>query len=199
MQQIFNILAGLLFVTAFVPYIRAILKKVAIPMKSTWLIWATLDTITFTGMWAEGTVNGQITGAVLGAWTVTILAFKYGESGWTLLDKLCIAGAALGIILWQALDNPTLGIVTSLSIMFMGSIPTFVSAWKDPSKEDKTAWWIYWMSCVCALIAIPNWTLQDAAQPITFFTIETIMVFILTYRPHQISRSEGVNAKERTN
>ncbi|TAL49889.1 hypothetical protein EPN81_04385 [Patescibacteria group bacterium] len=183
MQQTFNVLAGVLFVAAFVPYIRAILKKQAQPMKSTWLIWATLDTITLAGMWANDSVNGQITGAILGAWTVTILAFKFGESGWSLLDKLCLAGAALGIILWQTFDNPTLGMMTSLSVIFLGSIPTFVSAWKDPNKENKLAWWIYWASCVCALIGVPNWTLQDAAQPITFFAIETIMVFILTYRP----------------
>ena len=186
MQQTFNVLAGVLFVAAFVPYIRAILKKVATPMKSTWLIWATLDSITFAGMWAEDTVNGQITGAILGAWTVTILAFKYGESGWTLLDKLCLAGAALGIVLWQMFDNPTLGIVTSLSVVFLGSIPTFVSAWKDPARENRLAWWIYWASCVSALLAVPKWTWQDATQPVTFFAIESIMVFILTYRPHKL-------------
>ncbi|HAU66756.1 TPA: hypothetical protein DCW61_05400 [Candidatus Uhrbacteria bacterium] len=186
MQQTFNVLAGVLFVAAFVPYIWAVLKKQAQPMKSTWLIWATLDTITFAGMSANDSVNGQITGAILGAWTVTILAFKYGESGWTLLDKLCLGGAALGIVLWQTFDNPTLGMMTSLLVIFLGSIPTFVSAWKDPNKENKLAWWIYWASCVCALIAIPKWTLEDAAQPITFMLIESIMVTILTYRPYKL-------------
>jgi hypothetical protein len=189
MQPTFNVLAGLLFVAAFIPYIRAILRKETSPMKSTWLIWATLDTITFAGMWSEGTVNGQITGAVLGAWTVTILAFKYGESGWSRLDKLCLAGAVLGIALWQIFDSPLLGIAISLSVVFLGSIPTFVSAWKDPSKEDRTAWTIYWVSCVCALIGVPTWTLQDAMQPMTFFAIESIMMFILIYRPFKARRS----------
>lgn len=186
MQEVFNVLAGVLFIAAFVPYICAILKKVARPMKSTWLIWATLNTITFVGMWTEDTVNGQITGAILGSWIVTILAFKYGESGWTLLDKFCLAGTALGIVLWQTFDSPTLGIVTSLSVVFLGSIPTFVSAWKDPSRENRVAWWIYWASCVCALLAVPKWTWQDASQPVTFFAIESIMVFILTYRPYRL-------------
>ncbi|MDP2631724.1 MAG: hypothetical protein Q8P30_03080 [Candidatus Uhrbacteria bacterium] len=186
MQQIFNVLAGVLCVVAYVPYILAIIRKRTKPMKSTWLIWATLDTVTFAGMWSEGTVNGQIIGTVFGACTIAILTFKFGEHGWTLLDKLCLMGAVLGIGLWQVFDNPTLGIVTALSVVFLGSIPTFVSAWEDPTKEDRTAWMLYWLSCVCALIAVPAWTIQDAMQPITFFLIQSIMIFILIIRPRTL-------------
>lgn len=139
MQQIFNLLAWVFIITVFVLYIRAILRRVATPMKSTWLIWASLNSVTFAGMWAQGSVNGQIIGGILGAWTVTILAFKYGESGWTLLDKLCLVGAALGIILWLMFDSPTLRIVTSLCVVFLGSIPTFVSALKDLARQNRLA------------------------------------------------------------
>ena len=37
-----------------------------------------------------------------------------------------------------------------------------------------------------ALIAVPKWTLEDAAQPIIFMAIETIMVAILTYRLYKL-------------
>jgi hypothetical protein len=184
-RDVLNVLAGVIFVIAFVPYIRAILRKETRPTKSTWLIWATLDTITLVGMWQEGAVNGQIIGAVLGAWTVTVLAMKYGDKGWSLADKLCLAGAGVGIGL-LLVGNPTLGIVTSLAVVFLGSIPTFLSAWKDPTREDKTAWTIYWISCACAMVAIPAWTLADAGQPTTFFAIETIMMFILLMRPRML-------------
>ena len=67
--------------------------------------------------------------------------------------------------------------------MFIGSIPTFVSAWHDPSRESKVAWTIFWVSCVFAVMAIPKLTLQDAMQPVTFFLIESIMMYILYIRP----------------
>lgn len=172
-------MAGILFVAAFVPYIRAILRNETKPAKASWLIWATLDSITLAGMYAAGTLNGQILGAVTGAWIVAGLAMKYGESGWSLLDKFCLAGAALGITLWQVFDSPVLGIVTSLSVVFIGAIPTFVSAWKEPSRENRTAWTIYWISCVFALIAVPEWTLASAAQPVVFFAVESVMMYIL--------------------
>jgi len=191
MKETLSILAGLLFVAAFVPYIRAILRKETKPAKASWLIWASLDTITLAGMFFKDTVNGQILGAVLGAWVVAVLALKYGTPGWTKLDKACLVGAVLGIVLWQVFNDPVFGIVTSLSVVFLGSIPTFTSAWKDPSRENKLAWTIFWVSCVCAVIAIPHRTLADAAQPITFFAIETIMMYILFVRPRSLANSKA--------
>jgi hypothetical protein len=187
-KDVLSVLAGALVIVAFVPYIWAILRKEAQPAKATWIVWAFLDTITFAGMLAKHSMNGQIVGSICGAWTIVLLTLKYGKSGWTLLDKLCLGGAFLGIALWQAFNNPVLGIVTSLSVVFLGSFPTFASAWNDPSKEDRTAWTIFWLSCVVAMFAIPAATLADAAQPTTFFLIETTMVCILYLRPRMLAR-----------
>jgi hypothetical protein len=184
-RQIISVIAGLLFIVGFVPYIRAILRKEAKPAKASWIIWASVDSITLAGMFVENTVNGQILGAVVGAWVVVAFALKFGSPGWTKLDKFCLGGAILGIMLWKIFNNPVLGIMTSLCVIFIGSIPTFVSAWKDPSREDKLAWTIFWGSCVLAVIAIPKWTLADAAQPITFFVIETIMIYIIYVKKAQ--------------
>ncbi|MBI2410842.1 MAG: hypothetical protein HYV32_03045 [Candidatus Kerfeldbacteria bacterium] len=186
LKSILSVASGILFVVAFLPYIQAIRRREAQPCKATWIIWATLDTITLAGMWTKGTLNGQIIGAVLGAWIVVGLALKYGIPGWSKLDKACMGGAVFGIILWQIFNNPVLGMLTSLFVVFLGSIPTFVSAWKEPANENRTAWTIYWVSCMLALLAIPAWTVADAAQPITFSTIETTMMFILYVKPRLI-------------
>jgi hypothetical protein len=181
--EVFSTLAGGLFFAAFIPYIYAVLRRGAKPAKASWLIWASLDTVTLAGMFFKDAVNSQILGAVLGAWVVAVLALRYGTPGWTKLDKFCLGGAVLGILLWQVFSDPIFGIVTSLSMVFLGSIPTFTSAWKDPSRENKLAWVMFWVSCVFAITVIPHWTLADAAQPITFFAVESIMMFILFIRP----------------
>ncbi|MDD5290247.1 MAG: hypothetical protein PHT40_03570 [Patescibacteria group bacterium] len=181
-KPVLSIVAGVLYVIAFVPYIRAILRG-AKPAKASWIIWATLDSITIVGMFLKHSINGQIVGAMLGAWAVVVLAIKYGTPGWTKLDKFCFGGAIVGITLMFI--NPVFSIVASLSVVFLGSFPTFVSAWHDPSRENKTAWTLYWVSCVIALIAIPSWTIANAAQPITFTAIETIMMFILFIKPRR--------------
>lgn len=186
-KDVFSICGGIFAVAGFIPYIRAIILKETKPAKATWVIWVTLDTITFFGMYAKHALNGQMIGIEIGVWVVVVLAIKYGERGWTILDKSCLVGALVGIILWLAFDSPVLGIMMSLSIIFLGSIPTFASAWKDPSRENKLGWVIYWFSCVFTLAALPGWTLEDAAQPIIFFLIDTVMIYILFVRPQRLS------------
>jgi hypothetical protein len=151
-------------------------------MKVTWIIWATLDSITLYGMWTTNTLNFQIVGAVCGAWIVAALAVKYGEAGWTALDTFCSCGAALGIALMM-LGIPTLGILASVGSTFIASFPTFRSAWNDPSKEDGFAWIVYWLSCYAAVHAIPAITLADIAQPTCFFAIESIMLALIFVKP----------------
>lgn len=192
MKNIISVIAGMLFVVGFVPYIRAILRKETRPAKASWIIWASLDYIVLAGMIVKKTVNGQILGAVIGATIVIGLAMKYGASGWKKIDIFCLAGAILGIALWMISSDPVFGIMTSCIVAFIGSFPAFISAWEDPSREDKLAWTIFWISCVCAMIAIPKWTLADAAQPVTFFMIETVMMYILYFRSLNSAESRNV-------
>lgn len=190
MKDVLSVMSGVLFCIGFIPYALAILGrnikfqkiKAAEPSKASWIIWVSLDTITLAGMYAKRTVNGQILGAVIGGWAILLLALKYGTAGWKPLDKYCLAGAVIGIVLWQMSGEANFGIIVSNLVMVLGSFPTFTSAWKDPSHEDKLAWTIFWISCVCALFAVPQWTIADAAQPVAFFIVQSVMMYILHIR-----------------
>jgi hypothetical protein len=189
--EIINVLAGVIFCIGFIPYALAILgrdirfQKVnpTKPSKASWIIWVGIDTITIAGMFAKDAVNGQILGAVIGGWMIIVLTIKYGARGWTKLDRYCLGGAFFGIMLWQISGEANFGIVVSNLVMFLGSIPTFKSAWRDPCHENKIAWTIFWISCVLAVIAIPQLTLADTVQPITFLIVQSIMMCILFIRP----------------
>lgn len=183
MKNILSVFAGVLFIVGFIPYIRAILKRESKPSKASWIIWASLDTIILAGMIAEHSVNGQIIGAVIGAWTVAFLAMKYGTPGWTKLDKFCLSSMILGIMFWKIFSNPVLGIVISSSVIFIGAVPTFISTWHDSNRENRTAWTIAWLSCVMTVIAIPfPLTLANTLQPATFFVVESVMMYLLYIR-----------------
>ncbi|MBT3282563.1 hypothetical protein HN375_00140 [bacterium] len=180
---ILTVVAGFLFLFALFPYIFAIIRGETKPSKATWIIWGTIDIIVLSGMYFEDSVNGQIVGATIGAWTIVIFSIKYGTSGWTKTDKFCFGGAVLGIILWQIFNDPILGIVTSSIVALIGSVPTFVSTWKDPTKENKIAWTMFWVSCICTIFIIPKWDIANALQPIVFFTVESVMMYLLFINP----------------
>ena len=181
-KEVLGILAGVLFIIGFVPYGIAIIKKQTRPEKATWVIWLAVDTLTLIGMLMAGTLNGQIVGVVLGASIILILALIYGEKGWKKFDIFCLAGAAIGMVLSLIFKNPLLAIIASSTACTIGSFPTFKSAWQDPSREDKLAWTIFWVSCVCAVLAIPHLTAADMIQPLDFFVIESAMMLILLFR-----------------
>lgn len=186
--RILSILSGLLCIVATFPYVHAIIrdrnkKDGAKPSKATWLIWATLDTMTLAAMITKGSINGLIVTAVFSAWTILFMALKYGVPGWTSLDKFCLAGAVLGIVLWFLSGNPSLCIITSVSVLLIGSIPTFRSAWENPKRENGAGWFLGWLSCVLTTVAIPHWTIADAAQPMVFLTIESVMVYLIFVKP----------------
>lgn len=187
MKETLSVLAGLLYIVGFIPYIRSILRKETKPAKASWIIWASIDSTVFAGMYAEKAVNGQIVAVVIGVWIIAVLALKYGIPGWTRIDKFCLGGAVLDIILWRIFENPILGIIIGLSLGSLGSIPTFTAAWSDPSRENRLAWTIYSISCVPAVISIPHWTLADAAQPINFLVLGIIMMYILHVRPRLLA------------
>jgi hypothetical protein len=191
-----TLIAGALFVLGYVPYIHAIFRGETKPAKASWAIWASLDTVTLAGMFFKNAINGQIVGAVLGAWTVAILALKYGTPGWTKFDKQCLGGALLGIVLWLAFDEANFGIVVSNIVVLLGAIPTFRSAWADPSRENKAAWTIFWLSCVVAVFAIPALTVADALQPAVFLLVETAMMYIVYIRAKALAhvrQASGLN------
>ena len=181
LRQLFSVLSGVFIIAGYVPYIISIVKKKTVPAKASWLIWAILDTILLYGMFLRHAVNAQIVGTVLVIWIVVLLAFKYGKSGWTNLDKFCVSATGVGILL--ILINPTWSIFLLAVTSFIGAFPTFRSAWHDPSKEDKLTWTLYWISCVLTVIVVPVWSVSAGAQPVTFFIQETIMMYLLFIRP----------------
>lgn len=182
-MQILSILSGIVFIVGYLPYILAILRGETKPAKATWIIWEVLNVIVFAGMYSKGALNGQIATVTIGTLVIALLSLKYGEPGWTFLDKLCLGVAGLAIVLWQTFESPTIAIVTCLVASLVGSIPTFENAWRRPWTENKLAWTLYWISCVMAVIAAPSWSLIDAAQPLTFFTIETIVMYLIFIKP----------------
>ncbi len=197
MKNTMNWLSGILFVVAFIPYIIATIRngrKIARgedasqpPKKASWLIWGTLDWIELLAMTKKDSPNrGQIWGACIGVVVVIIAVFIYGERGWKKKDKWYLAASALGIAF--LFIEPDYALLTACVTAFIGSFSTF----ENYRNEDMFSWTIFWVAAVCAVIAIPNLTLdptsisevrfQDAAQPLTFFTVESTMMCLLLYR-----------------
>ncbi len=184
MKEILSDFSCLLMAFSYIPFIYGMMRKTkpTKPIKTTWFIWSCLNTILMASMYFGNSLNKQIIGATFGTWIVFFFSLKYGMPGWKRIDKFCLASAAIAIALWQMFDNPLIGIMASLGAISIGTVPTMTSIWEDPSRESKLAWTFNWFSCLCMLLAIPQWTLAKASQPTVYFILSTIIMVAL-YRP----------------
>ena len=185
-KHVLTISAGVLSLSGFIPYIRAIVQGRTRPSSVSWLIWAILDVTILAGMFYKNALNGQMIGATAGSCTVACLTIIYGARGWTKSDKYCLVGAVLGIVLWRVLNDPIFGIVVGNTVSFLGSIPTIKLAWEDPGHEDRISWTIWLLSSTLSVLAIPAYTPADVMQPSVFLVVAVAMMYILYFRvPHK--------------
>jgi hypothetical protein len=191
---VLSVVSGLLLTYSFVPYVRAIVRRETSPRKATWLIWASCDWIILLGMLYQGTISGLLVGAVLGATTTLILSIKYGESGWTKRDKICVAIAGTAVATWVYFGESNYGIVLSSLALFVAAWPTYMSAWENPFNEDAKAWKIFTFSSLLGVLAIPHYTFADAAGPWTFLLIDSPMLYLAVWRQFTARNAEGIRA-----
>ena len=107
------------------------------------------------------------------------LSFRYGEGGWTLFDKFCLAGAGLGMGIWWFLDAPLLALWVSIVVDLFGAFPTLRKSWVDPESEDFLSWVLFLVSNTVNLFAISEWNLAQASYPVYFFFISLLQATIL--------------------
>jgi len=195
-KESIDTVSGALFFAAFLPYIWAIVHPSdhpTVPSPVSWAIWASVDSLALIAMRKEASrkkekvSTGQLTGAVAGAWVITILALIFGKPSMGSVEWATVAIAALGIILWRAKGDALLGLICAQVATLIGGVPTILDGYRNPKQEDPLAWSIWFLSCVFALFAIKKWNLANALQPLVFTAIETSMVVLVVIRPHLLS------------
>jgi hypothetical protein len=157
-------LAGLISFSAYIIYIISIFRGKTKPSRSTWwiltlvgglILWSSYSLGLYGSLWIQ-------TSYVLGPLLLAILSIKYGEgTGLSVLDKICLIGAALSGLLWIIFNSPLIGFLGSIVVDFIGLIPTIRKSFLTPEEEDPNAWLIETISSVLNLFAVTAWFSLD--------------------------------------
>lgn len=181
LKEVLSAVSGILTIFCLIPYILSIIAKKTKPMKATWLIWASLDTVIFWGMFLEGGANGQIFVSVFGSWLIFFLSLRYGAPKWTWLDKICLAILVVSILA-MIFGNNLISILACLLANCVGAIPTCCSVWEDYRREPRFTWLLATIASFCALASVSTWKIEHVAQPLTFIIIQVPIVYLLFVR-----------------
>ncbi|HEX2548350.1 MAG TPA: hypothetical protein VHM20_00875 [Gammaproteobacteria bacterium] len=181
MHGTIGIIAGILSLVGYIPYIKSILERKTQPNKATWIIWAIVGGLLAFSYAAEGDPNSiwLPLGYFLGPLIVAILSFYYGYSEWSKLDYICLGIALLSILPWILSKHAYITLLINVFIDMMGAIPTIIKTYKEPETEDLTAWVIFCIANTIQLFAISIWNLAAVYPIYLFFLASTLVILIV--------------------
>ena len=179
-------IAGILSLLAFLPYIVAILRGQTRPNRATWWIWTTTGLVLGASYYSSGadTTMWVPVSYVIGPLLTAALAIRYGEGGWSRLDRGCLLGAGTGLLLWWLFDSPVVALITTLGVDFSGAVPTIRKAYLAPHTEDRLAWALFIAGNTFNLLAVDRWEFAIAVYPVYMF-LASGSISALVLRPRR--------------
>jgi hypothetical protein len=180
-------IAGLLSLSAFIAYYITIVNGKTIPNKATWLILTVVGVLVSTSYYSVGakeTIWVSVS-YVIGPLIAFLLSIKYGESNWTILDKICLSTSVASLFIWWFSESAITVLLINILIDFLGIIPTIRKSYVRPETENYMPWLITTVASFLNILAIQDWLFSIYIYPIymvIFNTIITIPLFIFKFR-----------------
>jgi hypothetical protein len=180
-MEMLGIIAGIIGLAGYIPYIISIIKGETKPNKASWFIWTVVGGLLAFSYAAEGDINAIWVpiGYFVGPLIVAILSLKYGYSTWSMVDKICIVIAVISIIPWWLSHDATITLLINLIIDFMGAIPTVIKTYREPETEDFLAWTMFFIANTLLIIVVDVWNVSALYPVYLFFLAGTIFVLTL--------------------
>lgn len=178
MKAVFGILAVLINLIGYIPYIKDIVAQKIKPQRVTWGVWTILTTIAFS--------NQVINGGGWSAWflgstallvTITfVLSIRNGVGGSSKLDKVALIFAGVLLIYWLTVHDTRLSTILAIIIDAIGATPTLIKAYKKPKTESYPQWVMAAIAGVFSLLAIAKADFILAAFPLYVILMNSLIV-----------------------
>jgi len=184
-----GIIAGAIALTAFIPFVVAILKGKAKPSIITWTTWTVVNMLLIKSYYDSGAHNTLWIPIAFFAGDVIIclLSFRFGEKIITKFDKAVIALTTiniLGILIFSY--NKDVVLALSVATLVIGGLPTIKKSWLRPQNENKLVWSMFGLAAILNLCSIEDWSrIEIIAHPLYVFTVDVTVAVILWIKSKQ--------------
>ncbi|MDO8575867.1 MAG: hypothetical protein Q7R90_00965 [bacterium] len=189
-KGIFAIVAAVITVGAFFPYIRDLLQGRTQPHIYTWLIWAITQSTAVAGIWYGGGGWGAVnlTAGTSFVFVVFLLSFKYGTRNITTFDTVMFIAALGAIFVWWGLNNPVLAVLLATAIDIVGYSMTFRKSFEEPWSETVGTWAAFVVGNILSIFALNAFNILTLAYIVTIIVANAIVVGICLIRRRVIPK-----------
>jgi hypothetical protein len=188
-KAILWIITIIVWIYAYFPYIRDVLKGTTKPHMFSWIIFLIMDAIAFliqigdnAGPWSWGTLTTGLLWVV-----VLILAIKHWEKNITKSDCLAFTIALLCIAFYIFLEDPKYSLYLVLSISALALYPTARKSIHKPNEETLSIYVIAGVRSILSIAATINISLLTVGLPAFIICINTLFVAMVLIRRKQLT------------
>lgn len=183
-KQILAIIAALLALVSYIPYLIAVFKKQLQPHPYTWLIWSIVVGITLAGQVTSGAGAGALPTLISEMLIICVFLFslQFGFKHVKRIDNLYLAAALIGIIPWIITRDPTISVVIAVSIDLTAFIPTIRKIWRDPRSESSVFFTTNAVKHVFGTLSLQSYNIATALMPVTMIFASFSMAVIILWR-----------------
>ena len=185
-----GVFAGILSLIANIPYIIDTIKGKTKPHRVTWGIFFLLNLIFLANQLAAGATSSiwLVVAFATSTFIVFSLSVKLGIGGTSRLDILVLAGAMIGVVIWQLLDAPVASIIANLTVAAIASIPTYKKAWAHPETETTISYSVGAIAAAMSAISVGKLDFVLLLLPVYSVVYQSSIAVIL--ERHKILRQK---------
>ena len=191
-KTIVGVIAVLISIFGYVPYFRDIISGKTKPHAFSWLVWGVLNAIAFAGqIHGKGGAGTWAVGlTALALFAIFVLSLIKGEKRIKLFDWLCLAGAAVSLLLWAITKQPLGSIILITVVDAFGFLPTVRKAYSKPYQETLLTYKINTVKYFLVVLALQNYTLVTTLFPLAVALMNALFVAMLIIRRKQVQTKE---------
>lgn len=184
MKDIALVLSAAISIGCVIPYCLDIVKHKTKPNLVSWITWTLLGGIVMASQIVEQEYRAAVFSFGLTAATglIVVLGLRNGYVKYTRFDIVCQLIAVAGIVLWRTFDDPLIALYVSLSVDFVGLVPTLRHAWQKPHEETWETFAIGLWAPIFGLVSLTTFSLLTLSYPIYVFVADAALVSIILYR-----------------
>ncbi len=185
-------LGGIVCVLAMIVYIWAILKEKVSTNRVTWGIWTLVTLMLLIGYFRvldtqEDSSKDSIWVSVAyfvsttAVFLVLLAKKNLGVTEWTWVEKVCLGGTVLTLILWSIAQSSIMLLSLSMIVYILGFIILGIAVYENPKTEYAPAWWLGASANIINLFAIKTWDYEHVGYPI-YMAAFTIVIATMASR-----------------
>jgi hypothetical protein len=181
---LFGMAGGAIGAVGSLPYLRDTLRRVTVPHRGSWFIWAVLELVALASQQADGARWSllPLASQALGTWLVFGLALALGSGGLSPVDLVLTAVAGAGVAGWFLVDEPLVATACAMAADLLAVLMMLPKTWREPHSETVSLFALASLGGVMTAASVGSVAVPLLVYPVYFFLVNAAVVAVIVYR-----------------